>query len=133
MVYINMMLVKNKPHKCELFSVSHHFIHTMCWLGGWPPKMSVLLSWIIYLHKLVYIGNLKSGWLALNIFIPRFWVIMVAGKAGCWHNQWSLSLQNGYIWIKFTKLFFGILQASDNCLLTITFLGGWLFLKLVKK
>ena len=25
-----LMSVKNKPHKCELFNVSHHFIHKKC-------------------------------------------------------------------------------------------------------
>ena len=113
-----LMLVKNKPHKCELFSV-HHFIHKMCWIGGWPPKISVLLSWIIFPQ--IDVGNLQTGWLQLNIFIPRFWVLIAADKAGGWHNQWSLSPQNGHIWIKFTKIFFGILQTNNNCLLWVPF------------
>ena len=47
---------QNKRHKCELFNVSHHFIHKMWWLSGWPPKISVLLSWII--SPQIGLGNL---------------------------------------------------------------------------
>ena len=57
----------------------------------------------------------------MTTLIPRFWVIMAADKADRWHNQWSLSFKNGYNWIKFMNIFFGILQANDNCLLWVPF------------
>ena len=55
-ILIYVMLVKNKPRNCELFNVSHHFLYKMCWLGGWLPKIIVLLSWII--SPQIGIGNL---------------------------------------------------------------------------
>ena len=115
------ILVKSKPYKCEFFNVSHYFIHKMCWLDCWPPKISLLLSWVISLQ--IGICNLSSGWLELNIFIPSNF----GGWQGWWLTQWSLNPQNGYIWAQFTKVFFGILQPNDNCLLMSTFLGGWHF------
>ena len=126
-----MMLVKNKPHKCELFNVSHHFIYKMCWLGGWPSKICVAKLNNFLTNCL---GNLSSGWLELNIFIPRFWVYNYGGWQGRWLTQEVIFKPPK--WVYLNQIYKGFLWNLTNkwkLFIMSTFLGGWHLLKWVKK
>ena len=130
-ICIYMMLVKNKPHKCELFNVSHHFIHKMCWLGGWPSKICV-----VKLNNFLTncLDNSSSGWLDLNIFIPRFWVYNYGGWQGRWLTQAVIFKPPK--WVYLNQIYKGFLWNLTNkwkLFIMSTFLGGWHLLKWVKK
>ena len=95
-------------------------------------QKSVLLIWII--SSQIGIGNLSSGWLELNIFIPRFWAYNYGGWQGRWLTQAVIFKPPK--WVYLNQIYKGFLWNLTNkwrLFIMSTFLGGWHLLKWVKK